>query len=490
VTRHPRRVADARPSIPRRRLRIAAVLIPAALLVIAVLPPDATLRLVVARLIGVTATLLFALRLRELPPTVWGIWICFWGYHAGTVVADVIYDWMTVQQGEPPFPGPADAVYLLTYAFAFVGLRRMTRRLSPERNPETWIDAAIITLALASVVFSFVIGPLLFAVDRFDLTALVSVAYPLLDLVILATLARAIIVPRVTNRALELVGLSMLLTFGYDIVYNYLAVIGDWTQYRLLEVVWTGALLLLALAPYARGAAEFRPTPAASSDRVTPLRAVALSGAVLIGPALLVYAVWTEDLRVAKWLAPAGLLVVGLLIWRMFRLLRTVQEQSSQLAGLARTDPLTGLPNRRTWDHELHRTARLADDANQSLVIALLDLDHFKWFNDTHGHQAGDAFLVDCVRHWRTVLDPSLTLARYGGEEFGILLPGYDVASAGSILERLRLSMPPGASVSIGATARRANEDPHIAVGRADGALYRAKSAGRDQVVFDEDGTG
>jgi len=81
----------------------------------------------------------------------------------------------------------------------------------------------------------------------------------------------------------------------------------------------------------------------------------------------------------------------------------------------ARTDALTGLPNRRAWDEELERELARAKRYGGRLCLAMIDLDHFKRFNDREGHQAGDRLLADSATAWREQLRPSDLLARYGG---------------------------------------------------------------------------
>lgn len=466
-------------------LGVVASIMVIPLVVIYAIPPGDTARLVLARTLGVVAVVVFGWGLQQFPPAARAVWTCLWLYEAVTVLADILYDVLTTVNGTPPFPGFTDLLYLSTYVFAFEGLRRLIHLLSPGRDRESWVDAAIIALAAASVVLTFVIGPLLLATDRFDLTAVVSVAYPLLDIVILATLARVLVVPRISNPSLTLLAASMSVFLGYDLAYNYLAVLDDWTEYRWLEVAWTGAILLLALASRAPGASRFRAQSTDAADRITPGRALGVGVAVLIGPTLLLFAVWTDDLLVAKWLAPGGLVVVGLLVWRMYRLLRTVQGQAQQLSGLARTDALTGVPNRRSWDFELDRAVHSGTESQARFTLALFDIDHFKTFNDNFGHQIGDTLLTSCAQAWTELLPAGATLARYGGEEFALLLPATALKDSRPLLERLREATPAEVTVSIGAAEWWPGDEVAETVGRADAAMYAAKRAGRNRVQLD-----
>jgi len=149
----------------------------------------------------------------------------------------------------------------------------------------------------------------------------------------------------------------------------------------------------------------------------------------------------------------------------------------------ARTDMLTGLPNRRAWDEELRREVSRAGRHGHSLAVAMLDLDGFKAFNDAHGHQAGDALLAEVGDLWRTLLRVTDFIARYGGEEFAALLPACPPDEAVAALERLCSALPEGQTCSAGVAYWNGDESPDALIARADTALYEAKRAGRDRIV-------
>lgn len=149
-------------------------------------------------------------------------------------------------------------------------------------------------------------------------------------------------------------------------------------------------------------------------------------------------------------------------------------------SSLARTDPLTGIGNRR-WVmdclQEIH-------EENSGFAILMLDLDNFKQINDEFGHQVGDAVLIRAARLFADNLRPGDILGRYGGEEFIVVLPGADIASARSVAERLRTKVRTGTptTVSIGVATRSPGDLVEDVIEKADSLLLIAKRTGKDAV--------
>jgi diguanylate cyclase (GGDEF)-like protein len=168
---------------------------------------------------------------------------------------------------------------------------------------------------------------------------------------------------------------------------------------------------------------------------------------------------------------------------------RAVEELNRELVHAARLDTVTGIGNRRALDE-----AMLAM-AGTRLAAVLLDLDHFKSFNDRNGHLAGDEALSRLGGILRQAVRRQDLVFRYGGEEFLILLPGSDREEAGSLAERVRGAVqedaqvgPWGLTVSVGVAVadRFSASNPLGLLRRADAALYQAKRTGRNRVVVDD----
>ena len=148
---------------------------------------------------------------------------------------------------------------------------------------------------------------------------------------------------------------------------------------------------------------------------------------------------------------------------------------SLRVKTLAETDSLTGLRNRRAWDIELERELANSARASRSVCVMLLDLDGLKEVNDRDGHQAGDRLLRSTGAAWSEVVRGGDLLARLGGDEFGLLLPGCTPSGAEKLLGRLRETSE--GTFCVGIAEWDGKESPEDLVRRADGDLYRAKSA-------------
>lgn len=173
--------------------------------------------------------------------------------------------------------------------------------------------------------------------------------------------------------------------------------------------------------------------------------------------------------------------------------LRDTLQQSMELAI---RDGLTGLHNRRYLESHLASLVRLSASEDRGMALLIMDIDHFKRVNDTHGHDAGDEVLREFARRIRKVVRGIDLCARFGGEEFVVVMPDTDVALAHSIAERIRervaelpFAVADGAqqldvTVSIGLSwLEHADDSPETLLQRADQALYAAKRNGRNRVM-------
>lgn len=170
-------------------------------------------------------------------------------------------------------------------------------------------------------------------------------------------------------------------------------------------------------------------------------------------------------------------------------LIERLQEAIEYQTSLARTDPLTGLPNRRSFEQSARRELARADRLRSRLALAIIDLDDFKLVNDEHGHAAGDRSLCSVATAAGQTFRSADTVARVGGDEFALLLPDVDETAALAALERFQASLLDDdtrpLSCSIGFVLV-AGGDLSDALRSADQALYCAKASGKGAIELAE----
>jgi len=437
---------------------------------------------IVYQLVGLSAVVAIVVGMGLHRPARRGIWYGLAGGLAVFVAGDVVYGIYVYLLHREPFPSPADGLYLTSYPLLAASLLVLIRSRTGGRDRAGLIDALIVTTGLGLLSWTFLMRPIAADASLGLGSRLISLAYPLADVLLLAVLARLSTSPGARGASYRLLGLALVLQLGADIVYAGLTTYGGYNG-GLLDLGWMTSYLCwgaAALHPSVRLLSEVAP---ARGVRVSRRRLLVLAPAALIAPALLLYQ-GARGLAIDWGSLGAGSVVLFLLVVaRMSELVAQVQDQATQLAALAHNDALTGIPNRRSWDLDLVREMARARRGGTPLHVALLDVDHFKRFNDSNGHQAGDLLLKSAAASWKAQLREGDMLARYGGEEFAALLTGCTQDEAMAILDRVRAATPLGETVSIGVARWDGRQSPEQLIGVADGALYQAKHQGRNRVV-------
>ena len=177
-----------------------------------------------------------------------------------------------------------------------------------------------------------------------------------------------------------------------------------------------------------------------------------------------------------------------------------LREHLEQVRRDATTDALTNLANRKAFDDELDRARQSAQVSGEPLTLAVVDIDHFKRFNDTWGHQTGDQVLRYVASVIGRMCAPPRFAARYGGEEFGMIFPGETAATVRLVLEEVREEVSSrmlkrrstnedlgAVTISAGISQFQGDETIHSLIERADSALYNSKRTGRNRVTNAED---
>jgi diguanylate cyclase (GGDEF)-like protein len=192
------------------------------------------------------------------------------------------------------------------------------------------------------------------------------------------------------------------------------------------------------------------------------------------------------------WIAIAAPAIIAPMVgYVVMSLVHELDAVRAVLARAAALDPLTGVGNRRQFIERAGREAARTRREHGMFGLLMLDIDHFKQVNDVHGHAVGDMVLIEVAAACVAQIRESDSVFRWGGEEFVVLLPRTDEASAVVVAEKLRTAVgalavePLGRPItlSIGVAAGDGHARPEDIVAKADGALYRAKQAGRDRVM-------
>lgn len=381
-----------------------------------------------------------------------------------------------------PFPSVADVAYIGQYPLLALGIMWLVRGRRRGRDRAAFLDAAIVTTGFTIVGTVFFVVPAASTGGATVLSQVVAAAYPAGDLLVLALVVRMFTGGVARNEAWWALCISMATLLVSDLVY-VVTVVHGMPYPTWIDPSYLLSYLLLAFAvlhPSAHALSEPEPP-----DRVTPVRLTWLAGALMLAP-LTGPLAWVVGGAEAQWVVlVGGCTAAVLVVIRLGDLVRNLEDTAVQLAALARKDGLTGVPNRRTWDHELSRACALAREKGTTLSVAMLDMDHFKRFNDTFGHLTGDLVLKETAAAWSAILEGRGFLARFGGEEFTALIPA-PPDEALVLLERMRRSVTHDQTCSIGLATWDGVETPGALVARADRALYHAKHAGRDRIAVDD----
>jgi len=386
----------------------------------------------------------------------------------------------------PPFPCPGDVGYLLFYVLMLASLALVVRRDTRGQSWSVWLDAAVGSLGAAAVL-AVVLNPVLASALSGSLSTatVVSVAYPMLDLLFVATVIGLVAVRGVRGgERLALLMVGLMLYAVADVIYALQVTADTYVVGSPLDAAWTIGITLIAL--YVDGIArrETSPVPeeslesiAAAPARPTALVVPTLATAAGLGVLLVSSRAHLSTLAVG--LAGVTLLAAAARTQVGFRQLVRMADLRRQVT----TDDLTGLPNRRAL--HLQAGVRLADPQHQHQALLMMDLNGFKAVNDNLGHDIGDQLLVQVGARLSQRLRGGDLLVRLGGDEFAVLLQDALHVHALEVAGRLCAALNDPfdlddnavhSSVSIGiALFPDDGRDLATLLRKADVAMYKAK---------------
>jgi diguanylate cyclase (GGDEF)-like protein len=438
--------------------------------------------------VGVASSLVMLIAIRRRRPAQPALWYLLLAGTVTSVIGDAVYDYYWAYARIDPFPSLADPFYVASYPLTAAGLLLLIRARSAGRDRAGLLDAAVVSTALGLLSWTFLIRTIAAQYDTGEVDQLVALAYPIGDVLLIAMTVRLLTAPDRRSPAYLMLVAAQVTRLVPDICFSVSSAFGTgdipyFDSGWLLTYVLTAAA---ALHPSMRALSEpvAAPTVVLSSPRLSLLAVMSL-----LAPGVLAVQGLTSPHDIDWPAVSVGSAALFLLVLaRMRGLVERLRQQAAQLDSLAHADALTGVPNRRAWDETLAGEITAAAGSGGPLVVGLVDLDFFKRFNDTYGHQAGDLLLKEATTAWREQLREADVLARYGGEEFGIIVSGVAPDEALTIVERLRTVTPRGQTFSAGLAEWTGAEGPQELVRRADQALYRAKAAGRDRIVLADRG--
>jgi diguanylate cyclase (GGDEF)-like protein len=350
--------------------------------------------------------------------------------------------------------------YTLFYPFALVAIPRIISKRKKIALVEI-LDASIFGLGLSSIATALILSKVI-SVNSDQ--GFFEIFYPICDLALIITLAIISITQRVNLRFLLLtLGFVIYLTFDY--LYLWKSIQNQYIFGTVFDNGWVLGIICISLSLW---------LPSTKSHQDFSIHPAFIALSIFISPTLLAMMALRPGIFPAYIVFPA-IATLFLAFIRMTVSLRQADNLSEE-RNLARTDELTGLPNRRRLIAELDNFSRLEG------ALMLLDLNGFKLVNDQCGHGAGDQVLMQVAARFNQVLPHSALLARLGGDEFGILFNG-GPQSALEIVQALKacVSYPfliDGKNISIGVSIGHvSNSEGGDLLAKADAAMYVAKRA-------------
>jgi diguanylate cyclase (GGDEF)-like protein len=389
------------------------------------------------------------------------------------------------------YPTWADAAYLSFYIVAIAGILSFpSRRRTAAERFRLLLDMGTVFVGGATLIWYLALGPAVAGADHeFDLSDLVTFAYPVGDLLLLFGLLSLLWrgAPRLSVTSLRIFATGLLVFIAADIAYDWITVHSSYLGGDPVDTLWILALTILFVA----ASCQLRAQPAVEPVRAAwarPARPSVLPYLAVASSYLLLMVVGLHEVTFDSLggVLLGALVLTVLVTVRQFAAVRDNSRLAARYQELASIDGMTGLYNRRHFMELAEGAFAHALRAGEPLVALMIDVDHFKQINDVHGHGVGDRVLAGLAQSCREQVRPDDIAGRYGGDEF-IIIPATTSLRAAQIAAQLtgppsRVTgsdgQPVGFTVSIGIAESSGCADLPSLLARADLAMYEAKRAG------------
>jgi diguanylate cyclase (GGDEF)-like protein len=424
-------------------------------------------------------------------------YLCYWAGDLGWFYFDAV-------RGARPYPSLADIGYLSFYPFLAAALLRLpAARRSARERAVLALDTATVTIGAFLVIWYLVIGPTIrndAANGTAWLARALDVAYPVGDALVLFALAVVLLRATSTKRDVPLIVLSagLVIFVAADVTYSRMALDGTYSDGSWVNALWMlGQGLTIVSSQLAcrrpRSTDRLNPTLRNPNRAVSRLPFVAIAGALTL---LVVVSLEQGPSRLTE-------LVIGVVVLTVvvaLRQLTALQENRRlmvELRRVAATDHLTGIASRAQFFESAEAAFDPTSREVDAIGLLMIDVDHFKAVNDTHGHADGDLVLQHVTARVVDAVRAGDLVARYGGDEIVVLLPSCAGSALPDVAERITRAVrdtpvPTGngqvkVTVSIGGARSTTCATLKETMARADQALYRTKRAGRNGWQVDAD---
>ncbi len=458
------------------------------------LEPTSMTKLVLYNGIGLSAVVAMSIGIRRNKPDSVRAWKFIRAGLSSFLLADIVYYVLESTTESVPFPSVADAFYLGMYPLVIWGLLLLIRAASPGRDWTSLVDAGIVACGTFTVLGILVMDTYLTDPSTELGGRLISLAYPVVDVALIAVAVRLIGVVHLRHPSYALMAGGLCSLFVADTIYGVLNSAGTFQTGGFADAFWLGFYVLM-------GAAALHPATARPAQRrvdapgqMSRIRLVMLCLVTMSVP--LIDLIWGEPFDKVL-TATMSMVMFVLVLGRLMGLMSLVQVNERRARHDALHDSLTGLANRVLFTDSV---AKFVTDSNEGVVSVLfVDLDDFKTVNDSLGHQAGDELLVAVADRLRSCVRGRDLVARLSGDEFAVLLESaVDKQDAIAVAQRIQdaLLVPVAVSgrevlisASVGITVEpRADIDrPDVLLQAADVAMYRAKHKGKGRFEFFEE---